>query len=77
MLYSICVTLRGSSFNIGITWPRNLIRIECVCMCLDSLDTWAKDLQVKFNTKKCEVMRMTRKNDKTEHLYYLSNTLLV
>ena len=29
---------------------------------LDSLDRWATDWQVKFNTKKCEVMRITQLN---------------
>ena len=43
---------------------------------LDPLDRWAKVWQVKFNTKKCEVMRITHKKDKTEHSYYLSATLL-
>ena len=46
---------------------------------LDSLDRWATDWQVIFNTKKYEVMRRTKpqhKKDKTEHSYYLSNTLL-
>ena len=43
---------------------------------LDSLDRWATDWQVEFNTKKCEVMRITHKKDKNKHSYYLSNTLL-
>ena len=34
---------------------------------LDSLDRWVTDWQVKFNTKKCEVMRITHKKDKTEY----------
>ena len=31
---------------------------------------------MKFNTKKSKVTRITHKEDKTEHSYYLSNTLL-
>ena len=40
---------------------------------LDSLDRWATDWQVKFNTKKCEVMRITHKKDKTNtHITHLT-----
>ena len=43
---------------------------------LGSFGRWATDWQVKFNAKKCGVMSLTHKKDKTEHSYYLSNTLL-
>lgn len=41
---------------------------------LDSLENWTKSWQVKFNSEKWEVMRMTHKQDKSTHPYYLSNT---
>ena len=43
---------------------------------LDSLENWTKSWQVKFNSEKCEVMRITHKQDKSTHPYYLSNTEL-
>ena len=43
---------------------------------LDSLENWTKSWQVKFNSEKCEVMRITHKQDKSIHPYYLSNTEL-
>jgi len=43
---------------------------------LDSLENWTKSWQVKFNSEKCEVMRITHKQDKSKHPYYLSNTEL-
>ena len=43
---------------------------------LDSLSNWTKSWQVKFNSEKCEVMRITHKQDKSKHPYYLSNTEL-
>ena len=43
---------------------------------LDSLENWTKSWQVKFNSEKCEVMRISHKQDKSKHPYYLSNTEL-
>ena len=43
---------------------------------LDSLENWTKSWQVTFNCDKCEVMRITHKQDKSIHHYYLSNTEL-
>ena len=43
---------------------------------LDSLENWTKSWQVDFNSDKCEVMRITHKQDKSMHHYYLSNTEL-
>ena len=43
---------------------------------LDSLENWTKSWQVKFNSEKCEVMRITHKQDKSTHPYDLSNTEL-
>ena len=44
---------------------------------LDSPENWIKkSWQVKFNSEKCEVMRITHKQDKSTHPYYLSNTEL-
>ena len=43
---------------------------------LDSLENWTKSWQVKFDSEKCEVMRITHKQDKSTHAYYLSNTEL-
>ena len=43
---------------------------------LDSLENWTKSWQVNFNSEKCEVMRITHKQDKSMLHYYLSNTEL-
>ena len=43
---------------------------------LDSLKNWTRSLHVKFNPQKCEVTRITHKQDKSKHPYYLSNTEL-
>ena len=43
---------------------------------LDSLENWTKSWQVNFNSDKCEVMRITLKQDKSIPSYYLSNTEL-
>ena len=39
---------------------------------LDSLEEWTRNWQVKFNPEKCEVMRISYKQDKRNHQYYLS-----
>ena len=41
---------------------------------LDCLENWTRSWQIKFNPQKCEVMRITHKQDKSNHPYYLSNT---
>ena len=43
---------------------------------LDSLEEWTRNWQVKFNSEKCEVMRISYKQDKSNHQYYLSNEML-
>jgi len=43
---------------------------------LDSLEEWARNWQVKFNLEKCEVMRISYKQDKSNHKYDLSNAIL-
>ena len=43
---------------------------------LDSLEEWTRNWQVKFNPEKCEVMRISYKQDKSNHQYYLSNAML-
>ena len=43
---------------------------------LDCLEYWTRNWQVKFNPQKCEVMRITHKQDKSKHPYHLSNTEL-
>ena len=40
------------------------------------LENWTRSWQVKFNRQKCEVMRITHKQNKSKHPYYLSNTEL-
>ena len=48
----------------------------CSQTCLDSLEEWTRNWQVKFNPEKCEVMRISYKQDKSKHQYYLSNARL-
>ena len=43
---------------------------------LDFLEEWTRNWQVKFNPEKCEVMRISYKQDKRYHQYYLSNARL-
>ena len=43
---------------------------------LDSLEEWTRNWQVKFNPEKCEVMRISHKQDKSKHQYYLSDARL-
>ena len=43
---------------------------------LDFLENWTKSWQVKFNPQKCEVMRITHKQDKSKRPYHLSNAEL-
>ena len=43
---------------------------------LDCLEYWTRNWQVTFNPQKCEVMRITHKQDKSKHPYHLSNTEL-
>ena len=43
---------------------------------LDSLEEWTRNWQVKFNNEKCEVIRISYKQDKRNHQYYLSNARL-
>ena len=43
---------------------------------LDFPENWTRTGQVKFNPQKCEVMRITHKQDKSKHPYHLSNTEL-
>ena len=43
---------------------------------LDFLENWTKSWQVKFNPRKCEVMRITHKQDKSKRPYHLSNAEL-
>ena len=40
---------------------------------LDCLENWTRSWQVKFNPLKCEVRRITYKQDKSKHPYHLSN----
>ena len=40
---------------------------------LDCLENWTRSWQVKFNPLKCEVMRITHKQEKSKHTYHLSN----
>ena len=40
---------------------------------LDCLENWTRSWQFKFNPLKCEVMRITHKQDKSKHPYHLSN----
>ena len=37
---------------------------------LDCVENWARGWQVKFNPQKCEVMRITRRRDKSKHPYH-------
>ena len=39
-------------------------------------DVYTVAWQVKFNPKKCEVMRITHKQNKSKHSYHLSNTVM-
>ena len=43
---------------------------------LDFLENCTRSWQVKFNPQKCEVMKITRKQDKSKHPYHLSNAEL-
>ena len=43
---------------------------------LDFLENWTKSWKVEFNPQKCEVMRITHKQDKSQHPYQMSNTEL-
>ena len=43
---------------------------------LDCPGNWTRSWQVKFNPQKCDGMRITYKQDKNKHPYYLSNTEL-
>jgi len=43
---------------------------------LDSLEEWTRNWQVKFNPEKCDVMRISHEQDKSNHQYYLSNAML-
>ena len=43
---------------------------------LHSLEEWTRNWQVKFNPEKCEVMRISYKQDKSNHQYHLSNAML-
>ena len=43
---------------------------------LDFLENWTRSWKVKFNPQKCEVMRITHKQDKIQHPYQMSNTEL-
>ena len=43
---------------------------------LDFLENWTRSWKVKFNLQKCEVMRITHKQDKSKHPYQMSNTEL-
>ena len=43
---------------------------------LDFLENWTRSWKVKFNPQKCEVMRITHKQDKSKHPYHLSNAEL-
>ena len=43
---------------------------------LDSLEEWMRNWQVKFDPEKCEVMRISYKQDKSNHQYHLSNAML-
>ena len=43
---------------------------------LDFLENWTRSWKVKFNPQKCEVMRITHKQDKSKHPYQMSNTEL-
>ena len=36
---------------------------------LDCLENWTRGWQVKFNPQKCEVIRITHKQDKSKHPY--------
>ena len=39
---------------------------------LTCLESWATDWQMKFNTKMCEVMRISKKTDSSRPHYHLS-----
>ena len=43
---------------------------------LTTLDLWANRWQVKFNSTKCEVMRISHNNDKRSTRYNISGTVL-
>ena len=43
---------------------------------LDCLENWTRSWQVKYSTQKCEVIRITHKQDKSKHPYHQSNTEL-
>ena len=43
---------------------------------LTTLDLWADRWQVKFNSTKCEVMRISHNNDKRSTRYNISGTVL-
>ena len=43
---------------------------------LDCLEYWTRNWQVTFNPQKCEVMRITHKQDKSKHPYYMWNAEL-
>ena len=43
---------------------------------LTTLDLWADCWQVKFNSTKCEVMRISHNNDKRSTRYNISGTVL-
>ena len=38
---------------------------------LTHLESWTNDWQLKFNTDKCKVMRISKKNDYSSPQYYL------
>ena len=43
---------------------------------LTRLESWSNDWQLKFNTDKCEVMRISKKNDYSSPQYHLSGNQL-
>ena len=43
---------------------------------LCSLEQWSTEWQLDFNTKKCEVMRISKRNDKSIPEYKLCGSIL-